>query len=340
VVPVTVAVFVAAVTTLVLGCALSAPGWLLPVLAGLAGASVPAVGALSAARWRRVLGSSHRLSTALSAESAVNDLAFLVGPVLVTTLSSTLVGWAGLALAGTFVAIGIAGLLTSVGTEPPPAPGGQGRVIDRRLLARPFAALFGANVAMGLFFGGVPVAITAFAVAQGAGALAGPISAVSGVLSLTAGVVYGATGSRRPLQMMIMAGVVIAVGAAGLAAVPTMPIMFLGYGLVGGCVALVLVPSAILVQRSTETAVYTQAMTWINSASAIGIAIAASAVGGLIQQHDWRAGFLGTGMLTAALPIILLIGYGALRRVQEGIPAQLRSRSAVDRGDSVADHLG
>jgi MFS family permease len=155
------------------------------------------------------------------------------------------------------------------------------------------------------------------------------------VLSLTAGVVYGATGSRRPLQTMIMAGVVIAVGAAGLAAVPTMPIMFLGYGLVGGCVALVLVPSAILVQRSTETGVYTQAMTWINSASAIGIAIAASAVGGLIQQHDWRAGFLGTGMLTAALPIILLIGYGALRRVQEGLPAQLGSRSADDREGSM-----
>jgi hypothetical protein len=332
VVPVTAAVFVAAVTGLVIGCVLPAPGWLLPVLAGSAGGSVPAVGALSAARWRQVLGSSPRLSTALSAEAAVNDLAFLVGPVLVATLSATLVGWTGLALAGAFLAVGIAGLLTSTGTEPPAAPGGHGRVIDARLLTRPFVALFGANLAMGLFFGGVPVAITAFAVAGGAGALAGPISAVSGVLSLTAGIVYGATGSRRPLQAMIMAGVLITVGAAGLAVVPGLSIMFLGYGLVGGCVALVLVPSAILVQRSTAVAVYTQAMTWLNSASAIGIAIAAPVVGRLIEQHGWRAGFLGTGALTATLPIILLIGYRVLNRVQQGVSPE----NIVDQERSAA----
>ena len=317
VVPVVVAVFVASATALVVACACGAPGWLLPMLAGLAGASVPAVGALSAARWRHLLRSPRQLSTALSSESALNDLAFLIGPVLVTTLSAVVVGWAGLALAAAFVAVGIAGLLTSRATEPPAARSGQGRLVDRRLLARPFLALFAANLALGLFFGAAPVAITAFAVSQHVGALAGAITAVSGVLSLLSGLVYGAAGSRRPLPVMIMASIVISVGAAGLAMVPAVPIMFLGYGVVGGCIALVLVPAAILLQRSTAVAVYTQAMTWINSASAIGIAIAAPVVGRLIEQHGWRSGFLGTGALAAALPITLLVGAGVLRRAQE-----------------------
>jgi MFS family permease len=325
VVSVTATLFVIATIVLVLACAGRSPAWVLPALAGLAGATAPAVGALSAARWRHLLVSGPRLATALSIESALNDATFLVGPVLVTTLSAGIVPWAGLAMAAAAVAAGIAGLLSSRDTEPPADRGGERGLIDRRLLDQPFVVLFGANLAMGLFFGAAPVAITAFALAHGVGALAGPISAVSGVLSLIAGLVYGATGSRQPLPMMIVAGVVITVGAAALAVVPGVPAMFLGYGVVGGCVALILVPSAILLQRAVQAGVYTQAMTWMNSASAVGIAVAAPVVGILIQHHGWRWGFVGTGALTATLPVMLLITRRVLRPVAASPTAQRRS---------------
>jgi predicted MFS family arabinose efflux permease len=43
----------------------------------------------------------------------------------------------------------------------------------------------------------------------------------------------------------------------------------------------------------------------VNSASALGIAIAAPVTGTVVQQHGWPAGFLTLAALTATLPLIL-----------------------------------
>ncbi|MEU8663715.1 MFS transporter, partial [Actinoplanes philippinensis] len=54
VMPVVTAVFAVAALLLIVACGRSGPAWSLIVPAAAVGASVPAVGALSAARWRRV----------------------------------------------------------------------------------------------------------------------------------------------------------------------------------------------------------------------------------------------------------------------------------------------
>jgi hypothetical protein len=300
-----------------LACSWSSPMWLLVVVSGVAGATAPPIGALSSARWRNLLGLSERLPTAMSLEGALNDLTFLVGPVLVSALSATVASWLGLALAVSLVAVGVIGMLTAVDTEPAAGRSSSGLLIDHRLLDRRFIALFAANTAMGFFFGGVGVVITAFALAHHAGAFAGLITAVSGMISLTAGLVYGAVTKGRPLPVMITASVLITLGTCLLALVPNLPIMFVGYGLVGGCVALILIPGSILLQKVTVSEVYTQAMTWINSASAIGIATSAPVVGQLIQLHGWPAGFITLAALTAFLPITLIVALPILNQVQD-----------------------
>ncbi|WP_127506038.1 MFS transporter [Actinoplanes solisilvae] len=356
VVPVTVGLFVAAAVGLVLAHGV------VPVmigLAALAGATVPPVGALATARWRKVLGSSALLSAALSLEGSLNDVVFLVGPILVTTLSATVAPWLGLVVAVSLVAVGIAGLVTARATEPGPsrsfaaarrpASGGAGEsatnrsaggsgartsgrlftgargragsalgvLVDRRLLDRRVVALFAVNLAIGLFFGGIGVAITAFALAHQAGAWAGVITGVAGVVSLGAGLVYGALENADP-RVMIVAGVVLTAGCGLLAFVPGLPVMFAGYAVVGGCVALVLIPASVQLREATVSAVYTQAMTWMNSASALGIAVGAPVVGHVVQRHGWADGFLVLAALTAALPVTLLISYRMLYAGVEG----------------------
>ncbi|MEU4689135.1 MFS transporter [Actinoplanes sp. NPDC023714] len=418
VVPFSTAAFVVAAVVLIAACTRSPSPWLQIAVAAGAGATLPPVGALSAARWRTVTarrpagisacragtsacrsgtsacpaGTSARpagtsacpagysacragtsacpaggspsgaalLPAALSVDGAANDLAFLAGPVLVTTLSAGVTPWAGLALATILVAAGITGLLTARSTEPPPAGRSRGLLIDRRLLNHRFVVLFAANTAMGLFFGGIGVVITAFAFAHHAGALAGPITAVSGVVSLAAGLTYGslaAAPSRTiravasspsravgtaasspprtmravpssplrtvravassPLRIMRVAALTITAGCAVLALTPNVPAMFAGYALVGGCVALVLIPGAVLLQEATVPEVYTQAMTWINSASAAGIAIAAPSVGQVVQSAGWPVGFLLLAGLTATLPLTLMTyEWGTARRTK------------------------
>jgi MFS family permease len=252
----------------------------------------------------------------------LNDAAFLVGPVLVTAVSAAVAPWFGLVLAVFLVATGMLGLLTAEATAPVPSRPSRGVLVDRRLLNRRFLSLFAANLAMGFFFGGIGVAITAFALAHDAGAWAGLITAASGFVSLAAGLSYGALEKGRPAQVMIGASTIITIGCALLALAPKVPAMFFGYAFVGGCVSLVLIPAAVLLQKATGSAVYTQAMTWINSASAIGIATAAPLVGYFIQRQDWPIGFLMLAALTALLPLTLLIAFPILNAIQHDAGAR------------------
>jgi Major Facilitator Superfamily len=308
VLPWSVIVFVVAVSGLIAGAGLRLPLAVLAVLAMTAGASVPQVGSFSAARWRHAVRTPDQVAAALSLEAALNDVTHLCGPILVSTLSAVLYPAAGLTLAGGLVAVGMAAFVWQRRSEPPAHGRGDRRLIGRGLLTPDIAALFGINLAMGFFFGGVPVAITAFAFAHHAPALAGPIAAVSSLTSLAAGLVYGARAHRlEPVTVMLVVSSFLVLATAALSVVGCVPAMFIGYAVVGGAVAPILIPSAVLLQRTTEVRVYTQANTWMNSASAAGIAVAAPVTGLAAQLGGWQLGFLVTAGLTASLPATCLV---------------------------------
>ena len=306
--PWSVIVFVLAVSGLIVGAGLRLPLAVLAVMAMTAGASVPQVGSFSAARWRHAVRTPDQVAAALSLEAALNDVTHLCGPILVSTLSAVLYPAAGLTLAGGLVAVGMTAFVWQRRSEPPARGRGDRRLIDRGLLTPDIAALFGVNLSMGLFFGGVPVAITAFAFAHHAPALAGPIAAVSSLTSLSTGLVSGARAHRlEPVTVMLVASSFLVLATAALSIVAGVPEMFICYAAVGGAVAPILIPSAVLLQRTTDVRVYTQANTWMNSASAAGIAVAAPLTGLAVQIGGWRLGFLVTAGLTASLPAISLV---------------------------------
>jgi predicted MFS family arabinose efflux permease len=226
----------------------------------------------------------------------------------VSTLSTVLYPAAGLTLAVGLVVIGMTAFIWQRRSEPPARGHGDRRLAGRRLLTPAVVTLFGVNMAMGFFFGGIPVTITAFAFAHHAPALAGPISAVSSLTSLSAGLVYGARAHRlRPVTVMLVVSIFLVLGTAALSAVPDVPAMFICYAVLGGAIAPILIPAAVLLQHATDPLVYTQAMTWMNSASAAGIAVAAPLAGLATEAGGWRLGCLVTAGLTAALPVITMV---------------------------------
>jgi MFS family permease len=200
------------------------------------------------------------------------------------------------------------------------------------MLNRRFTALFAANLTLGFFFGGIGVAVTAFAFAHQAAALSGLITAAAGVVSLLAGLAYGAVAPARPAPVMLTAGVVLTVGCAALSLTPAVPAMFAGYALVGGCVALVLIPGSILLQQAAVAEAYTQAMTWINSASALGIATSAPLIGVVVQHHGWPAGFLALAALTACLPASIAAIPASPRGSHPSTPVAAAPRRGDGRG--------
>ncbi|HEX4291475.1 MAG TPA: MFS transporter, partial [Trebonia sp.] len=104
----------------------------------------------------------------------------------------------------------------------------------------------------------------------------------------------------------VVSGLLV-LGTAALSIVPDLPAMFIGYALVGGAIAPILIPSAVLLQRTADPRVYTQANTWMNSASAAGIAVAAPLTGLAVQGGGWRLGFLVAAALTATLPATAIL---------------------------------
>lgn len=93
-----------------------------------------------------------------------------------------------------------------------------------------------------------------------------------------------------------------------LSVVPTTGVMLLAYALVGGMVAPILIPAAVLLQRAVPTAIYTQAIIWTGSASAAGIALTAPIVGHVIEATAPGTGFLLTEAVMTLLLLLLLTG--------------------------------
>ncbi|WP_407343891.1 MFS transporter [Pengzhenrongella phosphoraccumulans] len=153
------------------------------------GATSPQVGAFARVRWIALTRDDPAaLAAAMGYESTVDELTFVLGPALVGLISAT--GRPELTLlAAAFLtaAFGLAFAFhpTARVTRPDDGNRDAGRALAarwpvRRLAPRVLAPLLG-MAAMGVFFGGMQAAVTAFATEAGRPGLAGLLYAAMGV---------------------------------------------------------------------------------------------------------------------------------------------------------------
>ncbi|MFF1629679.1 MFS transporter [Streptomyces sp. NPDC058272] len=287
----------AAITALVALALTGAPT--VPLMAaGLAsGATIPQIGALSAARWSALLHGRAELTPAFALETISNDAAFLLGPALAVLTATQVHPAAGTVLAGALV-VG-AGLAFAALRRTAPAPAATpapDRTAARgpgALLTRNFATLLAVNLALGVFFGSMQVSVSAFADVHHAAAAAGFLYGLMSAASLLAGLAYGRHRRHTPpaAQLPLI--------LAFLACASLLPLLAdapwqLGLALLlpGAGVAPCIIASSTLVESVMDRSVLTQAFTWTNSASAAGIAVSAAAVGRLVDgPGGTQAGF-------------------------------------------------
>ncbi|MGC4937316.1 MFS transporter [Kribbella sp. DT2] len=280
---------------LLIGLAISSVALGYLVVAGvLAGGSLPQVGAQTAARWSHALRGQPALASAFALESLGVGLAFLVGPALVGTISSLVSPVAGSALATALVLAGGFALALQRRTAPPPrAPSRHSHERPATLMRAGFLALAGTSIAIGLFFGSMQVSVTAFAVGRGTPSLAGPLYSVTSLVSMVAGIAYGARRWRlaEPTQYVV-ALAVLSVTTVPLLMVNTPLALAIALALPGLALAPFQVLSAVLTEARVEPAVLTQAFTWQNSGSAAGIALGAAFAGRAVDTGGPQYGFM------------------------------------------------
>ena len=297
--PVVVLVHAVALGGLVV--ALGGPPGLAAAVAGLAGASVPQLGALAAARWSHLLHGDPRIDTAFSLESLANDVAFIAGPLAASGAVALVAPGAGIGVAGALVAGAALGLAVQRRTMPDPQP------VRRRARARGVAALGAVNVLLGLLFGTTQLAVTELAQAQHRIGLAGVYYLTLSAGSLAGSALYGAVRWRAaPWVRLLAAGGLVTAGAA-LLPVLVVPALFV----VGLGVGPVIIASGTLVEARVPRDRLTQAFALMSALSAGGIALAGIAGGAAVERGGHAGGFaliLACGVGLCGLPL-------ALRRV-------------------------
>jgi hypothetical protein len=243
------------------------------------------------ARWASLLtGQPARLTTAFAVESVLDEVVFIVGPVLVTTVAVAATPALGLALAGTFALIGGLALAAQRRTDPGPRPvtGAHGALLGRPAL-RVLAVTF---LAAGAVFGALEVVMVAFARAKAAPAAAGPLLALVAVGSLLGGLVVGGRPAPAAVDRRFRRTAVgFALGMATMLLAPTVTLMTVAALVAGLSIAPMLITGFALVERVVPPSALTEGFAWVTTSIAIGLAVGAPLAGQVVDAAGSRAGY-------------------------------------------------
>ena len=324
---------VLALVGLVVGAGAHAPEPVLMVLAALAGGLSGSMGSLVRSRWTALLTTPEEIHTAFSLEAALDEVAFIVGPILATALCTAPAlpvtsGWAAsmsLQLAGSLW------FLSQRVTEPPvQRPDGAGTLASAvghpqavPVRTGPRHVLFYGAVASvvtvflvsGAMFGTNDVAVVAFATERGAASASGSVLACWGAGSMIAALVYGSRPWPWPLWKQLTVGVVaLAVGASTFSLAPGLIVLCVVMFLTGMAIAPTVTTGNNVVQAIVPPERLTEGLAWLATAMNVGVSLG-SMLGGLAVDHAGaHGGFLLVAAWAWGAVVMALVCLPVLRR--------------------------
>jgi hypothetical protein len=279
----------------------------------LVGATLPQLGALSAARWSALLSGERAaaLPTAFALEALANGVSYLAGPALVSILGAAGRPGAGVLLAAVLVVGGGLALAAQRRTMPPPTGRTERRHAGRALLRSAFLRQAALGLALGVFFGAMQVSVTAYAVGRGTPDAAAPLYVASNCTNLVGGWAYGAWhhgGSPRRHQAAATACLALASLPLTLLDAPlAVGVTLAAAGLV---VPVLLILTSVLTESAVPRTVLTEGFTWASSASAAGTAGAAAVAGRVVDAGGAHGGF---AVAVGAAVVMTVLTLGGLR---------------------------
>jgi MFS family permease len=305
------------VIALVVLCALilrHAPLWTLFPAAAVTGALLPPVSSMLRARWTFLLGGgTPAVERAYALEAILDELVFIAGPVLVTTLGGAIAPVSGMVCSGIFVLVGCLLLAAQHRTEPPlhtltTRRRGVLRIAGVRVLVSCCAII-------ALAFGTIDVGMVAFATDNGRPALSGLLLACVAAGSGSSAIWYGRRAWRAPLHRRFLIG-------CGVLVLSTLPLTLasslgamvpLGF-VAGSAISPVLIAGFSLVERLVPRAMLTEGFTWVSTALGFGVGIGVTVGGRAIDAIGASRAFLLCPTAALVGGLIGVAGLSALRR--------------------------
>jgi MFS family permease len=258
------------------------------------------------ARWTLRLGGSPLLNTAFALEAMLDEVVFIIGPVLVTFLATAFHPALGVSVSAVIGLIGAVALAAQRRSQPPIRPMPRGHVRSR-LPWRVLVPVAIACAALGMVFGGMEVNVVAFAKEAGVLDYAGVILMAWAFGSLLAGAASGAISWHASPAKRFRVG-------ASLLALSLLPLPFIGNPVIlalllivsGMAIAPTLIASVAVTQSSVDQTRLTEALAWTSTGMAAGVAVGAAAVGHVIDSFGAETGFVAVVLSGLLLTLSVL----------------------------------
>jgi MFS family permease len=285
VLPIAISVFGAGLAAMMLAVE---QDWARPwtyVFAAIAGAALPQVGASVRTRWSHLLDDAGEKQTAFALEAVLDEVVFVVGPVLVTLLATSWHPVAGLATALVTGVVGTFAFALQRATAPPAAR--TSPVTTRAPMPwRLVLTLALVCLTLGALFGAAEVTTVAFAEEQGQRWVAGWLLAAWSFGSLVAGLVTGAIAWRSPPALRLRWGsAAMALAMVPLPFIHAVPLMAVVL-LVGGLsIAPTMIGTMTMVEQGVPSGRLTEGMAILHTGIVAGVAPGAG-LAGLVVDHS------------------------------------------------------
>jgi MFS family permease len=298
-------------------------------MAAAAGAAAPPLSASMRVLWMSLVGRGPELQTAYALDAVLEELLFVVGPLLAGTMAAAVDPAAGLLTAAALALLGTAGFVVSPvsrawsGSQAGRA-GWAGSMASRgmRTLA---LALAGVGGAIGIW----EIGLVAAARREGATEVAGVLLAAWAAASAVGGLWYGAqawrgAAGRRFLVLLALLALACAPMAA---AAPSLTALGVVVAVVGLLTAPLESSAFVLAAELAPPGTLTESATWVTTAMNVAAAAGIAAAGTLVDR--------------AGVPFTLAVAWGCTAAALLAALAGRRTLGAERyRGRHEARHAG
>ncbi|OLF11312.1 hypothetical protein BU204_30710 [Actinophytocola xanthii] len=299
--------------------AAGAPVWTYFTGAALVGVTSLPYGSLVRARWAALLDDAAQLRGAYALEAVLDEIIYIIGPLMVVLLATYLLPSAGLWSALVLMVVGGLVLAGLRGTEPPhgpPDPATGGRVLAIPGMRVIVVLYFG----IGTLLGSSDLAMIAFADRLGAPGAAGVMLALMCLASMVAGIVFGSRSWRLSQPRLVL----LAIAALFVLFLPlllaaSVPVM-IGCAVVAGLgISPVLVSSSQLIATLVPRSSMTTGFAYTASAAVLGMSAGTAVAGSLVDSHGDRWAFAFSVAVAGAAVLVVALGQRLLH--EPAVPA-------------------
>jgi MFS family permease len=300
--------------------------------AAAAGAATPLVSGTVRSLWSRTDPAVR--PTAYALDATATEMVFVVGPTTVAALAVLVSPAVAVGVAGVLAVAGAVGIATSGAMRAwrPAEPDGARSGLFATVLAPGMPRLLASGSALMLGFGGLEVAIPAFADDAGAPGLSGVLLALWSLGSVAGGLWFGARVLSVSLPRQYRWGLLgVTIGLAPLVTVSSLwvlgALLFLG----GTAIAPTLTVQSSLVGEIAPRHATTEAFTWLSTIAFGASAVGAAVGGALIESATGTSGALGLAAVGAAVAVAITLVPGRRRPARTAAGKEAPRRAGRDR---------